>query len=692
MVRESPGARNQRLSYRPDIDGLRAIAVAGVVIYHAPALGAFPGGYLGVDVFFVISGFLIASVIMGAQENGAFSYREFYLRRARRLLPAFISVSMATSAVAWVILGPTELLDFSKSLLASIVGVSNIYFAGQDPYWAVGSAEQPFLHTWSLSVEEQFYLLFPALMVLSLNLLGKVGRLRFFSVIGLLSLATAIWLTQVNPTYSFYFLPTRAWELLIGVTLALILSQWRFEISKPKAGILSGLGVTLVGASFVFGGQFITGPSFPALVPTIGAALVILGGTAQNPVSDVLGIKPFVGLGLVSYSLYLWHYPILALGGIAGGLVEGINAGGGAGLQLVGICLALGLAVLTYFWVEVPFRRGRWPPARRISIATAVVLTGAFGLASLATNGYTSSSAIPAPVEAHLAYEGNFLEPLEVENPTGTMLVFGDSHMQTLLPGLSESARASGLRFIDGARHSCLFAPGLELEADPDWCGPEVQQTRLSEARKNSPAFIVLGGRYPLALEGTRFDNGEGGVESGDPYRFQKPGQQLSSIDTHAEQLSAATLLGAQTLLRQGHVLVLVYPIPEAGWQVPEQIKPQAVLPRWIPERIHRLEGIKRLAPASAWPLAVPLTTSFSTYLERTRSSFEVFDRITGVNVVRVYPHELFCEEETDRCRTHSDTNVFYSDDDHLSLSGANLVTREIMSKITSLQGDADPL
>ena len=174
MVRESPGGRNQRLSYRPDIDGLRAIAVAGVVIYHAPALGAFPGGYLGVDVFFVISGFLIASVIMGAQENGAFSYREFYLRRARRLLPAFISVSMATSAVAWVILGPTELLDFSKSLLASIVGVSNIYFAGQDPYWAVGSAEQPFLHTWSLSVEEQFYLLFPALMVLSLNLLSLI--------------------------------------------------------------------------------------------------------------------------------------------------------------------------------------------------------------------------------------------------------------------------------------------------------------------------------------------------------------------------------------------------------------------------------------------------------------------------------------------------------------------------------------
>ena len=270
------------------------------------------------------------------------------------------------------------------------------------------------------------------------------------------------------------------------------------------------------------------------------------------------------------------------------------------------------------------------------------------------------------------------------------MLVFGDSHMQVLLPGLSESAGASGLGFINGAQSSCLFAPGLELEADPGACGPERQQARLSEARKNSPAFIVLGGRYPLALEGTRFDNGEGGVESGEPYRFQKPGQQLSSIDTHAEQLSTQTLLGAQSLLRQGHVLVLVYPIPEAGWQVPDRIRTQGMLPPWLPEPIHQLEGVKRLAAANAWPLAVPVTTSFSTYLERTRSSFELFDKITGVNVVRVYPHELFCEEETDRCRTHSNTNVFYTDDDHLSLSGARLVTREIMSKITFLQGGAE--
>ena len=123
---------------------------------------------------------------------------------------------------------------------------------------------------------------------------------------------------------------------------------------------------------------------------------------------------------------------------------------------------------------------------------------------------------------------------------------------------------------------------------------------------------------------------------------------------------------------------------------MPDRIRTQGMLPPWLPEPIHQLEGVKRLAAANAWPLAVPVTTSFSTYLERTRSSFELFDKITGVNVVRVYPHELFCEEETDRCRTHSDTNVFYSDDDHLSLSGARLVTREIMSKITFLQGGAE--
>jgi len=668
---------SREISYRPDIDGLRAISVVGVVVYHSPALKALPGGFLGVDVFFVISGFLIASIIARAQQSDSFSFSAFYLRRARRLVPAFVVVALATSAASWLVLEPGAMSDFAKSLIASLFGVSNFFFASQESYWAASAAEQPFLHTWSLSVEEQFYIFFPALMVVGLQLFGRSGRLVFFLLLALLSLTTAIWLVQVNPTYAFYLLPTRAWELLLGVVLALMVSQRDSQNSMRHAAVITGTGLTLIAVSFTFGGELIEPPGILTLVPTIGAALIIWGGRVPNPISTMLASMPFVGVGLISYSLYLWHYPVLALGGIAGGLVGGVNPGGGVGLQLLGLVVSLGLAVLTYRFVEVPFRGGTWPVSIRVTVSLGVVLSVSFGLGALGTSGYATK--VPTHETANGVFGGRFLVPEHVDDPLGTMVVIGDSHMGTLLPSLAESAQTANLRFVDGVRDSCLFAPGLDESTGA--CGPEIQRKRLETISEFSPALIVLGGRYPLALEGTRFDNEEGGIEDGGAYRFYKPGQESLSVEAHAEQLTQATVFSAMKLLEEGHTLVLVYPIPEVGWDVPAQVGANGV-PEWIPAMVKSLPGVKRLTFDNDSLIKKPVTTSYALYRERTESSFEMFNQIVGPKVIRVYPHEVLCQPERHgRCETHDGNRLFYSDDDHLSLVGADLVANDIMRK-----------
>ena len=239
--------REASLKYRPDIDGLRAIAVSGVVLYHTQSVdGILPGGFLGVDVFFVISGFLITSLILPSIQDRTFSFKNFYLRRARRLLPAFIVVALASVAVSWLVLDPSRMLDFTNSLFFAVFGVSNMYFMFQDPYWADSASTLPFLHTWSLGVEEQFYLVFPALLIIATKFLGKHSRVALFSLLGVLSLLLAYWVSGFNPTYAFYLFPTRAWELLVGVLLALVLDRWKILVPKGIAALSAGLGLLLI--------------------------------------------------------------------------------------------------------------------------------------------------------------------------------------------------------------------------------------------------------------------------------------------------------------------------------------------------------------------------------------------------------------------------------------------------------------
>jgi peptidoglycan/LPS O-acetylase OafA/YrhL len=299
------------MDYRREIDGLRALAVLPVILFHA-GFETFAGGFVGVDVFFVISGYLITTIILNELEQDKFSIINFYERRARRILPALFFLMLVCIPFAWFWLLPIDMKDFSKSLIAVSIFASNIFFWGESGYFATGLELKPLLHTWSLAVEEQFYILFPLFLMLFWKL-GKLWILFTLGIVFFASLAMAEWAAYAKPSAAFYLLPTRGWELLIGAFAAFYLSQTNGKRFGKIAGEVGGwLGVALILYSVFAFSKTTPFPSFYALVPTLGVLLIILFATQQTTVGKFIGNRAFVGIGLISYSAYLWHQPLFA--------------------------------------------------------------------------------------------------------------------------------------------------------------------------------------------------------------------------------------------------------------------------------------------------------------------------------------------------------------------------------------------
>ena len=357
--------------YRPEVDGLRAVAVVPVMLFHA-GLGYAQGGYVGVDVFFVISGYLITSILLNELRDDDFSIVRFYERRARRILPALFFVMLCCMPFAWLWLTPLELKDFGQSLAAVAVFASNIHFWIETDYFDTAAEFKPLLHTWSLAVEEQFYILFPPFLA---TLWYYANRWK--SVVVALLLVCSLYLAHElseRVEFSFFMLPTRAWELLLGTLIALHLSKHGFIQRGGVNQVGSIIGVVLIAGAVLFFDETTPIPGPHALVPTVGAALVIICAVESTVVHRLLSSRPMVGVGLVSYSAYLWHQPVLAFARVRtlGELVV---------WQALLLCvLALGLAFFSWKFVEAPFR-----DKRRITFPVIISLSclGIFVFASI---------------------------------------------------------------------------------------------------------------------------------------------------------------------------------------------------------------------------------------------------------------------------------------------------------------------
>jgi peptidoglycan/LPS O-acetylase OafA/YrhL len=341
------------MKYRKEIDGLRAFAVLPVILFHA-GFTTFSGGFVGVDIFFVISGYLITTIIVDEIEKGTFSLHNFYERRALRILPALFFVMLCTLSFAWFWMLPQDLKVFSESLMAVPIFASNILFWKTSGYFDTASELNPLLHTWSLAVEEQYYVLFPLILMMTWKL-GKKWIIQFLTSATFAGIFAAQWGTKTHPAFTFYLLPTRGFEILIGALISLCLNYKSniASVSQSLNQLASLAGLVFVLYAIFYFDRKTPSPSLYTLIPTIGAGLIIVFSNSKNIVGKLLGGKLFVGLGLISYSTYLWHQPLLAFARLRNIYMPSSILLG----SLVIISIMLGY--LSWRYIEIPFRRNK---------------------------------------------------------------------------------------------------------------------------------------------------------------------------------------------------------------------------------------------------------------------------------------------------------------------------------------------
>lgn len=468
--------------YRADVDGLRAIAVLLVVFYHLRTAKC-TGGFIGVDTFFVISGYLIGALILADIDGGRFSLANFYERRIRRIFPALIVVLVAVALFGWITLLPTELEACARSLLAAVFSFSNFYFWRHTSYFDATNSINPLLHTWSLAVEEQFYLILP-LLLRSLRRLPRPTLLPILSLIALASLVFSSIGAENGDSAAFYLLHSRAWELLLGTLLACVPLQMPAALRNSAA--LLGLAL-IIAPGFIYSDNT-PFPGLAALPPCLGTAMVIFagGGPPHRPtlVARLLSLPPLRFIGLISYSLYLWHWPLIVFAR------ADTHVGNGISPRLLKLCLlalSLGIAFLSWRFVELPFRYGRFRPSRpqlfRIAaVGTAVVAAAAACLIHF--NGVPSRwSGAAVRVAGYLDYnpDGQFRQGscfidgdlgqrfnaaacLSESSAQKNYLLVGDSHAAALWYGLSETFRE--LNIMQATAAGCK--PLLEARTAPN--------------------------------------------------------------------------------------------------------------------------------------------------------------------------------------------------------------------------------
>ncbi len=450
------GLERPQVDYRRDVDGLRAVAVLSVVFCHAN-LG-LPGGFVGVDVFFVISGYLITSLILKDLHRGTFSLADFWERRVRRILPALLVVTVATLVAGWFLLMPDGFASLGKSVVGLALLVSNVQFWRDTDYFAAAAREKPLLHTWSLAVEEQFYLLVPVLLLLLARrrLLGRAFLLLALAM-GF-SFALSIYGTYRHSDATFYLLPTRAWELFTGCLLA-FLPPARQQASALRKELLAGLGLALILLPCFLYDEKTRFPGLAALPPVLGTALLIWAGrsclTGLPVANRFLAWSPMVFIGLISYSLYLWHWPLFAFAWSV--TLDPLSPL----MRCLLVVAGLALAVLSWRYVEVPFRH-------RKLIATRPQLVAATGLAFAALLSAGVAVYFSDGLEARLPSEARhfasfsqkdlrYNRSFEAEDVPGNLirfgdgrsspevLVWGDSHAMAILPAIESLCREKGV-------------------------------------------------------------------------------------------------------------------------------------------------------------------------------------------------------------------------------------------------------
>ncbi len=490
-------------AYRADIDGLRALAVLAVLFYHL-GLPLFSGGYVGVDVFFVMSGYLITGLVQHEMEQGRFAFGNFFLRRIRRLMPALLLVLVPTTAAAFLLLYPEDMHSFASSLSVQFLSLQNVSFLSEGEYF-LGSEGKPLLHTWSLAVEEQFYLFWPLTLLLTGRLAGKRQPLLIGGLL-VLSFLANLALMSISPKASFYLLPPRAWELGLGGLIALLERRGQLRLATGRTALAAAGLAGIVLSIFAFS-HTTPFPGYAALLPVLATALVIVAGIGgAHGLTGLLSHPLAVRVGLISYPIYLWHWPILAY-------CRHLKIDASAPLPALTIVVAtLALSEATFRLVESPIRERRWLPTSRsllLTVGTAATLLTATALHTVATDGaaYRYPPAARAYLTAAMASRssrcGLVFRTLHPRDPVCTLepaaapqqriLLWGNSHGDMWSPVLQAAASAHGASLSLNARN-------CRATTDSDFCGAGLQQEIVAFAKQERMTDVVLASTWYGAL------------------------------------------------------------------------------------------------------------------------------------------------------------------------------------------------
>lgn len=662
------------IQYRPEIDGLRALSVIAVVIYHAKFLFGdstlMTGGYIGVDIFFVISGYLICKIILREALENRFSFSQFYARRARRILPALFVVMAVTLAYAWSIVLPKEMKELSGSALASLAFGSNIWFWLEDSYTAAPSLLKPLLHTWSLSVEEQFYLVFPVVLLVILKykkaLLPHFLLLTFF-----VSLGYAEYLSYRNNDANFFLIPSRAWELLAGSLLAINELNRGYKVPSAKMSLpavewavkcMPTLGLAMIIGSFLVLDESTRHPSLITLVPVLGCVLVIhftssahYPKAAENWAVKILSFRPVRYVGLISYSLYLWHYPVFAFSRIKGDFV-GLND------KLEGIVISVALAVISYYLVEQPLRSPKRVGPRVFTSVMTLSFAALVGASAYiySTNG--ASFRVPSnitdvvdfnywsdekKVTVFSQHKGCWLtvdtydidDPFkicrdaeQVKDDLPTVFLIGDSHAGSLLPGLVTSMRGYA-NVRQRVKQGCLPIYERMRPYEQENNCYNAFHSAYEEAINSAPELILIAGRW-----------------------------RADDVDVIIEHLRALKL-------KTSSKIVLIGPL--IYWQ-PE-------LPRYLKTEIEK-------SPLEFPEMLEPDVNTF--ILDQTLAAALIQEQVDYFSVVNT-----LCDGA--RCKTRvneTPSGISAYDHDHLTEASSQFVFSKFRARLLSMLGVSEPL
>jgi len=651
------------LNYRKEIDGLRALAVIPVILCHAGIFG-FSGGYIGVDIFFVISGYLITSIIFDELVQNKFSIKRFYERRARRILPALSAVLLVTTVLSFIFMPANLLKSYADSLISVVTFTSNFHFFTTSGYFSTLAEQKPLLHTWSLAVEEQFYLFFPLL----LSYFWFKGKYKLTKIIFLLTIASLL-LCQLLALNSytdanFYLIFSRAWELFAGALIALTsIDKANIKPLQRDALGITGLALILY-AMFVFDENTLF-PSFYTLIPVIGSVFIIAFSHSNTLVGKLLSNRLFVTIGLISYSLYLWHQPLFSLLRLKSIGEPSVN------LFILAITLTFLLAFLSYRYIEQPFRKKKLSTKKnRLSVLQYAGISISFfiviGLIGVANRGFQSRfSDTPyidsikfSPKRKACHYNSKTVNPPEYScryfGKNVTWATLGDSHTVEPAYALARLLKPKNEGILHLSFSGCI--PALLIESNKKGCAPWFKKA-LNYLENNQDINNVLIGFY------------YNGLLYGNHRKYypeipnENPRSKLTDQYQHltAEEIRELYWQGfkktVERLLTSGKKVYIQYPIPELPTHISNLLTPFSIFGGGL-----RYDPIK--------------TTTAEYYFTRNAYILKKLDSLNyGNNLQAIKPFELLCDGKF--CPAVKNGKALYFDSGHLSVAGAMILLSE---------------